>query len=124
MKLKIKKGVVANISVEFAVILGAVKQMWESSGLGEFVVTSLKDGTHKKGSDHKQDEPDSLPGEAADIRTHAHFDKATGKHSNELLDFARRLQLRGLKVVVHPDQVKGVNHLHVARKVELFERVG
>ena len=138
MKIALKHSVVPNLSVEAAVMLGWVRAMWDCwykyldvrsgtsqpDSLGDFVVTSAKDGTHMPGSDHKQDEPADIPGNAIDIRTRHLFDVTTGAHQPALIEFAKYLQSRGAKVVVHPDWVPGTPHLHVALgKESLFRRV-
>jgi hypothetical protein len=135
--LQLKKGAKANITPRFAVALMWVKQEWEKDGLGPFIVTSLKDGRHMKGSDHKQDRPDSVPGVAADIRTWKLWQgplpekkptgkrwKDSGQHNAKLIKFAKKLQKKDFKVVVHPDWVDGTPHLHFALgKAKVFERV-
>ena len=135
MKIALKHSVVPNLSVEAAVMLGWIAAQWDNwiliadngpyaIALGEFVVTSAKDGRHMAGSDHKQDEPDGVPGNAFDIRTRHLFDATTGAHQPALIEFAKYLQSRGAKVVVHPDWVPGTPHLHVALgKESLFRRV-
>lgn len=135
MKFLLKTSVNPNISVDFAMALGWLAVRWEALGLGDFVIASLKDGDHKAGSQHKQDQPDSVQAEAADIRTWKHWQglnvkpdgktwKECGHHSAELLAFARSLQAEGFKVVVHPDwQGDDVTpHLHVARRESFFLR--
>ncbi len=123
MRVELKHSVVANILPEFAVGLGWIKALWEEENLGRFVITSLKDGAHRAGSQHKHDMPENVPGEAADIRTWHLFDKDKGAHKEELIAFARLLQRAGFRVVVHPDWVPGTPHLHVALGKAIFKRV-
>jgi len=133
------------VKVELGVILGWARMGWGIAGLGPFVVTSLKDGKHKAGSQHRQDIPEAL-GEAADIRTWQHWFwtdeqakehfatwgklppekkwRDCGHHSQKLLSFAHSLQAAGIRVVVHPDQLDGVPHLHVAIGHAVFVYLG
>ena len=123
MTIKIKRTVITNITPEFAVVLGQVALAWVDYGLGDFLVTSLKDGTHQNGSAHKQDRPDEEPGEAADIRTWRWWNEDKGRHDPKLIRFAKKLQAAGVAVVIHPDWIPGVPHLHFARKGRVFQRV-
>ena len=95
--LKVKNGANLVLSVEMAICLGWVARRWAEHSLGEFVVTSGRDGAHRQGSLH-------YSGNAVDIRTR-HLFAPNGKHAQELLDFADMLQDKkiGLRVVVHPD---------------------
>ena len=128
MKLALKHSVVPNLTVEAAVVLGWVAAQWdewEGGALGDFVVTSAKDGQHGAGSMHRHDQSEDVRGEAIDIRTwhlwHGPREKADdvkwadiGEHDESLHRFARFLQAHGLRVVVHPEQAETVPHLHVA----------
>lgn len=120
MKIVLKsKNVNTNISAEFAVGLGWIAAKWEAWGLGPFIVTSLKDGTHNPRSKHQWNKPSHVPGEAADIRTWQHC--KDGEHSALLIRFAKYLQREGFGVVVHPDWLPGTPHLHVHFKKPIFE---
>ena len=123
MTIKIKRTVITNITPEFAVVLGQVALAWVDYGLGDFFVTSLKDSTHRPGSAHKQDRPDEETGEAADIRTWRWWNEDKGRHDPKLIRFAKKLQAAGVAVVIHPDWLPGVPHLHFARKGRVFQRV-
>lgn len=123
MEVRMKHSVVANLTTEFAIGLGWIKKLWEDEGMGEFTITSLKDGVHGRNSQHRWDQDADIPGEAADIRTRHHFDRETGRHSEKLIRFAQRLQDEGWAVVVHPDWLPGVEHLHFAAKKDIFKRV-
>ncbi|KKK76391.1 hypothetical protein LCGC14_2864110 [marine sediment metagenome] len=123
MTIKIKRTVNTNITPEFAVVLGQVALAWVDYGLGDFLVTSLKDGTHRPGGAHKQDRPDDEPGEAADIRTWRWWNEDKGCHHPKLIRFAKKLQAAGVAVVIHPDWILGVPHMHFARKNRVFQRL-
>jgi hypothetical protein len=104
--IKLKNGVNFVLSPEMHVLVGWMARRWQEHGLGAFVITSGRDGAHREGSLH-------YSGNAVDIRTRHLFD---GKHhTSDLLDFALMLQAQkvGMRVVVHPDWVPGVAHLHV-----------
>ncbi|KKM71522.1 hypothetical protein LCGC14_1429870 [marine sediment metagenome] len=123
MTIKIKRTVNTNITPAFAVILGQAALAWAGYGLGHFVVTSLKDGEHREGSDHKQDRPKDEPGEAADVRTWKWWDKEKKCHHPKLIRYAQKLQAAGVAVVIHPDWVPGTPHLHFARKRRVFQKL-
>jgi len=125
MKINLKPGVNPRITVEFAVGLGWVKAQWELAGLGPFVVTSLKDGHHAARSQHRQNELHDVLGEAGDVRTRHLFIGSLkppykGSHSKKLIDFAKKLQRHGFRVVVHPDWLPGFPHLHFATGKPIF----
>ncbi len=121
MKIILKsKRVNPNISVEFAVGLGWIANEWEAWALGEFTITSLKDGIHSSRSKHKWNKPADEPGEAADIRTWGH-QYSDGTHTPGLIRFAKHLQKAGFGVVVHPDWLPGTPHLHVHLKKPIFK---
>ena len=124
MRLHLKsRNVNPNISVEFAVALGWVKAKWEEWEMGQFMVTSLKDGVHGKNSKHKWNRPEDEPGEAADIRTWYHvIVHNDGRHGEKLIKFAKMLQSHGFGVVVHPDWLPGTSHLHFHLKKTIFTR--
>lgn len=142
MKLRLKHGVKLDVKFDLAFALGQVQSWWEEENLGEFTITSLKDGQHKIGSQHRQDKPDEVPGEAADIRTRHHFDAQTQQHHPNIINFAKRLQQVGLRVMVHPDwedtlvtpirlpgipgsgtKVSTAPHLHIGLRQDVVERV-
>ena len=126
MQLELKsRDVNVFLLTEFAISLGWVSRDWAVENMGEFVVTSCKDGGHSDGSQHRQDEPVDLPGEAADIRTWLWWrgtrkEPYEGVHDPKLIQYARRLQAYGLAVVVHPDWIPGVPHLHIAKKKSIY----
>jgi len=147
MSIKLKTGVNPDVTFEFAVLLGFVAAQWQARGFGDFVVTSLKDGTHKADSQHKQDKPKSVLGEAGDVRTWMFWiwkDDATknhylkhgklpeemkwkdaGKHQPRMVEFARSLQPT-CRVVLHPDWDGDDDsvppHLHIGKKITFVEK--
>ena len=124
MIIKLKQSVVMNLTPEFATGVGYIKALWDADSLGLFIITSAKDGPHMRGSDHKQDEPEDVPGEAVDIQTWHHWQEDMKCHKAKLIVFARKLQRAGLRVVIHPDWLSGTPHLHVAFGKAIFERIG
>jgi hypothetical protein len=124
MTLKLKSSVVMNVTIQAAAVLGWIKAKWDEAGLGDFVVTSAKDGQHVAGSQHKQDQPESVPGEAFDIRTRHLWNPQTDKHDPKLIEFARMLQREGFRVIVHRDWMPQMDvppHLHVGMGKSIFE---
>lgn len=121
MKIKLQRGVNPNLRIDFAIAIGWVQAQWELEELGDFVLTSAKDGAHGATSQHKQNQPPEVPGEAVDIRSREHFLPREGRHNDRMARFARRLQNAGLRVVLHPDWMAGDPHLHVAAPQRLFE---
>lgn len=141
MTITLKKTVNPNITPDFAMGLGWLARDWEVSDMGPFVITSLKDSGHQANSDHKHDQPETVPGEAGDIRTWKHFVwtdeeseayyiknwklpegkvwKDMGCHTEKMKTYAQRLRKEGFKVHLHPDDDKpGANvvpHLHVGK---------
>lgn len=133
MELKCKNTVNLDLRCDFAVAIGWVKAQWEAMGMGEFVVTSAKDGTHGAQSQHKHNKPEER-GEALDVRTWQHWQGKTslqngetwnqvGKHSDALIEFGRMLQREGFRVVIHPEWVPGIPHLHIGARAEYIVRV-
>ena len=122
MRIDLKHGVNPFLTTEFAIGLGWVAKKWEELDMGPFVVTSLKDSHHGSRSQHKQNQPFDVPGEAADIRTWHHWDADADRHSLKLIKFARMLQHEGFAVVVHPCWLPGTPHLHFAFKRPIFRR--
>lgn len=110
---RVKKGASYVLSMEMATLVGWLARRWEESGLGAFVITSAQDGMHREESLH-------YSGNAVDIRTRHLFNTATGKHNENLIQFAMMVQSffskRGVRVVVHPDWVSGTPHLHIGYK--------
>ena len=126
MYINLKPSVVMNVTPEAAVMLGWIKAKWERAELGEFTVTSAKDGSHAGGSQHKQDKPEDEPGEAFDIRTRHLWNQETDIHDPRLIDFARWLQQAGFRVIVHRDWMRQLDvppHLHVGVGQSIFRRV-
>jgi hypothetical protein len=125
MHLRLKTGVVFNAAPELAAAIGWIEAQWAAYGMGEFTVTSLKDGTHQANSQHKQHEPESVPGEAVDIRTRDFWDEQAKRHDERVHTFARMLQKEGFRVVLHPDWLHDLNvapHLHVGLGNPVFLR--
>lgn len=121
LKRSSKHSVNMCIKWEMAFLLGFVAWLWDEYELGQFVVTSASDGTHRKGSFH-------YSGNAVDIRTRHLFKK--GKYTNDTLLFIQTLQTDfgkyGLRIFLHGYHDKGVPHLHLAydeKKGKLFNWV-
>ena len=99
-------------------LLAMVYVEWKAWGFGDFILTSAKDGKHRKNSAHKHDKPKDVLGQAFDIRTWEHWDGPLMRHSPRFLKFADHIKAKfgpiGLAVVVHPDHVPGSAHLHIS----------
>lgn len=121
MEIRLASDVIADAKPELWVVLGWVKRRWEELGLGEFTIVAIKNGEHKEGSQHHQD--DDQPSEAADIRTRHHFDYAAQLHYPAIITLAKELQAQGLHVIVHPDWMQGPPHLHLGLSKPVFVRV-
>lgn len=119
MLLRAKPGVVTNVSFELAVITGYVLRCWMEAGLGPFVITSLNDGTHRRGSRH-------YSGHAVDIRTRACWTGGweppfPGCHVPRMVEFVDTLKTdltpHGVLIILHPDddttRPRHFPHLHV-----------
>ena len=149
LQVNLKQAVHANIRTDFAVGLGWIKARWELRFPDvPFTISSLKDGRHGSNSQHKQNEPEHVPGEAADLSTlhsrlwtwtdgdeEARYKRGdglspgvkwadVGRHVMELSEFQQELQEAGFRVVIHPEQAETIPHLHVALGPEpIFRRL-
>ena len=118
LKRSSRHSVNMNISWEMAFLLGAIYRSWSSWEFGEFVITSAKDGKHRRGSLHRTDLwiREEVPSDAVDIRTRHLFRK--GKYKKGLITWVKMLQKQfgphGLRIFLHGYHDKGVPHLHLS----------
>ncbi|KKM07178.1 hypothetical protein LCGC14_1736560 [marine sediment metagenome] len=100
-----------DLTWEMSTLVGYVGDTWITfcTNLGEFTITSAKDGKHRKGSFHDS-------GNAVDVRTRHLFRK--GRYKKSFLIFISSLQKEfgphGLRIFLHGYHDKGVPHLHIA----------
>jgi len=117
----LKSGVKPEFTFEFNWLLTNCWYTWREHGLGDFIITSGKDGLHQAGSLH-------YVGNAADISTREFFMEETGQHEPLIKEYrsviAQKFGEFGLGTFLHPDDGGGVPHLHlsyIARKGRPWE---